>query len=224
MNRRTAGFTLVEAVISITLAAALLAMLVGTLRLSERAEQKGRERQSSTQRGMVLMDRISWLLRGAYPYFVYEDEDTHKIFFSGSSSRLGFVTTATETDGGGIEDLAGLKWVELSIGGGLMVKESIYFLEKNLEYGGTGKYYILDPAVTSISFEYMDLNPDTGASSWVASWEPDEREYLPSAVRVGITFIQDGKEVRIPGFTARIMSPFPEARFPAPTATALPTQ
>ncbi|MDP2167054.1 MAG: prepilin-type N-terminal cleavage/methylation domain-containing protein [Thermodesulfovibrionales bacterium] len=199
---RASGFTLVEIVIAITLSAVIFAILLSAMRLAERSEEKGTEREEVSQRMRIVTDRLTWLIRGAYPYAVKIGEDT-AVYFSGTDSALGFVTTSVDKYSGMPEDEAGLKWVELTAGAeGLKIREGIYFLEKNIE-AGSGREYIFDPDVKGISFEYLEI-ADTGEGNWVLSWEPKKKDRLPSAVRVNVALDYKGKRFELPGFIVRI--------------------
>lgn len=197
------GFTLIELIIAITLSSVILAILFSALRLAHRSQEKASERQDISQKMRIIADRLTWLIRGAYPYTVRTGEDS-TIFFSGSSQGMGFVTSSTDAYSKGPEDAAGLKWVEISTDSqGLKIKENVYFLEDNLHAIG-GKEYIFDPDVKGITFEYLDMDKEENAQYWVDKWLSTEKDRLPLAVRIKVVLEYNGKEIEMPTIIARI--------------------
>ncbi len=199
------GFTLLELLISITLSVIVLAILFAGMRLSYKSQEKGKEREEISQRIRILGDRITWLLRGAYPYIITRPEGK-KVFFMGKSDTIGFVTTSVENTAEGPEDRAGLKWVSLSVdSSGLKLREAVYFLEDVFE-DTVGKTYIIDPAVQKIDFEYLDSPDQDIEAIWETEWEPSEKNYLPSAVKVRIVFKYNDKDIRMPDLIVKVGS------------------
>jgi len=206
MYLKNKGFTLIELVIAITLSIVIVVILLAAMRLAYKSQEKGAERVDITQRTRILGDRLTWLIRGAYPFFVRKP-DEKKLFFEGESGKIGFVTTSVDSYGKGPEDSAGLKWVSVFADrDGLKIREKVFFLEDVFE-DKDGKVYLLDPEVKKLEFEYYDVpegekKGDQG--DWVSEWDPDEKEYIPAAVKFRITFEHEGKTVKMPEIIARI--------------------
>ncbi|MEW6214315.1 MAG: type II secretion system protein GspJ [Nitrospirota bacterium] len=199
LRQDVTGFTLLELLISITLSVVVLAILFAGMRLGYKSQEKGIEREEISQRMRILGDRITWLLRGAYPYTVTKPEGKI-IYFMGESNRIGFVTTSVESNTERPEDRAGLKWVSISVdSNGLKLREAVYLLEDVFE-DTVGKTYILDPSVKDIEFEYLDSSDE----EWKPEWEPKEKDYLPSAVKVKILFKYNDREIRMPELVVKI--------------------
>ena len=185
------GFTLVEVVLSLALSAMVIVMLFASLRLGHRAAAKGDSRAEVAQRVMVLSDRLSWLIAGAYPYRHFdEDKGKVQIIFSGENVSMGFVTTSVDDYSGDIVDRAGLKYVNLHLeSDGLNVSEKIFFMGE-----GEQKAYVLEPNVTSLEFAYMD----EGSGDWTDNWDTESSDYLPVAVKVILRMNLDDKEIILP--------------------------
>lgn len=199
------GFTLIEIVIAITLSAVLFTILFSALRLGQRSQEKGIEREDISQRMRILSDRLSWLIRGAYPYIVRKPEG-NVLFFSGTASNLGFVTTSVDAYSEEPEDKEGLKWVRIfRDSDGLKIKENIYLIEDNLEDIG-GNEYVFDPDVGSIEFKYLDTSNEGKKDTWVSSWSPKEKDYLPSAVKVMVVIEHNSKKIEMPPIVTRIIT------------------
>ena len=180
-------------------------ILLAAMRISHKSQVRGTERAELSQRIRIVADRISWLIRGAYPYIFHRPEG-NKIFFQGEGDRVGFVTTSVDEDSRGPEDLAGLKWVSLYVDRkGLRVREKVYFLESALENEG-GVETLLDPYVKKIEFSYLDVTGDDLKGSWTQEWSPDSKNYIPAAVKVAITFEIEGKKIEMPEMIVTIQA------------------
>src|SRR5574340_775493 len=133
MNQQNRGFTLIELVISIALSAVIVIILLAAMRLAYKSQAKVSEKVEMSQKIRLLEDRLTWLLRGAYPYYV-KKADEERIFFKGESDQVGFVTSSVDSYGKGPEDLAGLKWVSVFADReGLQMREKVFFLEDAFE-------------------------------------------------------------------------------------------
>lgn len=195
MNNR--GFTLLELLIAITLSILILVVLGAAMRLGYRSQEKGAERGEVTQKIRILEDRIAWLIRGAYPFFLNKP-DEKKIFFDGKSDSVGFVTSSIDSHGTGPEDLAGLKWVSIFTDKeGLKIREHIFFLEDVFD-DDEGKVYLLDPEVKKIEFEFFDIKEGEKQGDWVSEWDPSDKETIPFAVKVRITLERNSLKIELP--------------------------
>jgi hypothetical protein len=202
-NKR--GFTLLELLIALSLSIVILIILFAALRLGYKSEAKGMERSEQAQKVRIVSDRITWLLRGTYPFYL-NTPDEQKLYFEGKSDRIGFVTSSVDAHGSGPEDHAGLKWVSIfSDKDGLKMREKVYFLEKVFEDSG-GKVFLLDPEVNKIEFEYLDIPEGEKQGSWVSEWDPEDKETLPAAVKVLMTMEKEGKKIELPELIVRIAS------------------
>lgn len=191
------GFTLLELLIAITLSILILVVLGAAMRLGYKSQAKGTERGEMTQKVRILEDRIAWLIRGSYPFYL-KKADEKKIFFDGKSDRVGFVTSSIDSHGTGPEDLAGLKWVSISADSdGLKIREIIYFLEDVFD-DSKGKVYLLDPEVRKIEFEFFEIKEGEKQGTWISEWDPRDKETIPSAVKVKITLERNGQKIELP--------------------------
>lgn len=200
-NRR--GFTLLELLIAITLSILILVVLGAAMRLGYKSQEKGTEKSELTQKMRILQDRIAWLIRGAYPLYLNK-ADEKKIFFDGKSDQAGFVTSSVDTHGTGPEDTAGLKWVSIFTDSeGLKIREKIFFLEDVFE-DSDGKVYLLDPEVRKIEFEFFEIKEGETQGDWVSEWDPEDKETIPSGVKVKMTLEQNGRKIELPEMIVKI--------------------
>jgi len=202
-NKR--GFTLLELLIALSLSIVILIILFAALRLGYKSEAKGTERSEQAQKVRIVSDRITWLLRGTYPFYL-NTPDEQKLYFEGKSDRVSFVTSSVDAHGSGPEDQAGLKWASIfSDKEGLKIREKVYFLKDVFEDSG-GKVFLLDPEVNKIEFEYLDIPEGEKQGSWVSEWDPEDKETLPAAVKVLMTMEKEGKKIELPELIVRIAS------------------
>jgi prepilin-type N-terminal cleavage/methylation domain-containing protein len=195
------GFTLVEVVLSMAIVAMVVAAVFAVLRLAHRAERKGVGRSESSQRVMVLADRLSWLLAGTFPYKQFDpEEETERIFFDGEADSLAFVTTSVDRYSDDAADRPGLKYVRLSLGpGGLRADERVFYMKDAVL-----REYVLEPGAVSLEIEYMEQDRETGETGWVGNWDPRSRDYIPVAVSLRVVLDLDGQEVEVPPLIVRL--------------------
>lgn len=204
-NNSESGLTLIEIILSLTISAVLFAILLGAMRLGHDSVRSGRERAELSQRMRVLSDRLSWLIRGTYPYVIYdpEQEDKKVLYFSGTPQSAGFVTTSVDEYSDSMEDRPALKWVTISVDAeGLKVQESLFYSEVFEEEPTTE--FVLDTTVTAMELEYLDGGEKGNEALWVSEWNPEEADYLPSAVRLTLVLLYKGGEVVMPSLIVPI--------------------
>jgi general secretion pathway protein J len=191
------GFTLLELLIAITLSILILVVLGAAMRLGYKSQEKGAERGEMIQKVRILEDRIAWLIRGSYPYYL-KKTDEKKIFFEGKSDRAGFVTSSIDTHGTGPEDIAGLKWVSIFVDNeGLKIREKVYFSEDVFE-DSKGQVYLLDPEVRKIEFEFFEIKEGEKQGDWISEWDPKDKETIPTAVKFKITLERNNQKIELP--------------------------
>jgi prepilin-type N-terminal cleavage/methylation domain-containing protein len=205
-RNRHGGFTLLEILFGLAITAVVLVILLAALRMGQRSQEKGLQRAEFAQRMRATSDRLSWLLEGAYPYRYTDPEDKEKeyVLFRGGASSVEFVTTSTDEYSGGPEDRAGLKFVRIFADSeGLKASEMVFFMgaAESPEEEGT---FVFGPRVMSAAFEYMDVDPESGESVWLESWDNTEKDYIPAAVRVSMSIMHGEEAKDIPPVVARL--------------------
>lgn len=194
--RDNRGLTLVEVVLSLAIVGMMVGVLFTVLRMGHRAEDKGAERLEVSQKVMVVSDRLSWLLAGAYPYRQRDIEGGDEyLFFEGGVDSIGFVTTSVDTYSRDVADMPGMKYVRLGLDDkGLGVSERPFYSDDESAF----RRYVLDPDAASLEIEYLEPDPDDGPPQWVGNWDTDTRDFLPLAVLLRITTSAGGRKVVVP--------------------------
>ena len=193
--------------LGLAITAVVMVILLAALRMGHRSQEKGLARSELAQRMRIVSDRLSWMIGGAYPfrYTDPDDESEELLLFRGEESSLEFVTTAVDEYSESAADLAGLKFVRLYADDeGLKAAERIFFMGVDELESESEEEFVFAPEVESLSFEYMDVDEDTGTAQWLSQWDTDELDYLPAVVRVSVTIVHAGRSVDIPPVMAAI--------------------
>lgn len=100
----SAGFTLLELLIAITLLGLLMAALFGGLRLGARAWERGEERLDESGRLQVVQNFLRDRLAAAYPLSADDQDGRPRLAFEGTDEALRFVTLMPEYLGTGFAE------------------------------------------------------------------------------------------------------------------------
>ena len=103
--RSSAGFTLLELLIAITLLSLLLAALFGGLRLGARAWERSEERLDESARLQVVQNFLRERLAQAYPLTAENQVGRLRLAFEGTADALRFVTVMPAYLGTGFAEL-----------------------------------------------------------------------------------------------------------------------
>jgi general secretion pathway protein J len=193
------GFTLLELLLSITILSMVLASIYGIFSVGSSAWEKGERDIDKNQRMRVVMDLLSREIKSTFPYKVTPSElDTHKQFyaFDGKRDSISFVSTVPLRGG-----KKGLSWLTFWVedGKGLVVIERDALrtdIFKERDFSDKDELEILDEHVTRIRFEYYELKRrrEEGEGEWKEHWDAEKKGTLPHAVRVELTFKEEGRE------------------------------
>lgn len=104
-RRASAGFTLLELLIAITLLGLLLAALFGGLRLGARAWERSEERLEESARLQVVQNFLRERLAQAYPLTAEDQTGRLRLAFEGTGDTLRFVTLMPAYLGTGFAEL-----------------------------------------------------------------------------------------------------------------------
>jgi len=190
----SAGFTLLELIISLTIIAIIAMMVQNGFRLSVSAWEKGESAIEDQQRYRYVLELIQRQLSSSLPHASSEKVKTDSdVVFKGDDASLEFVSRMSLISG----DSSGMIRVRYRV----EVKDerkSVLFAESNLvdrlsvssqDEPGEEDWHILLSDIHDFAFDYLaGLPPEDAlddASSWESSWgESGERKGLPLALRV----------------------------------------
>jgi general secretion pathway protein J len=186
---RSRGFTLIEVLIALGIAAAALGITFGAVRVGLAAWHQGEARAESLQHTRSVVAMLEHVVGGAHPYRTGAGDSGH-VVFEGESERLDFVTTAPA-----IPPSAPIAFVAIRLArdeSGLTVRQGVLPARDPLE--GT-RPSLSDPTVTGLRFRYLRM--EDGA--WNERWNGADEQGLPAAVEITVTTARGpGPPVMIP--------------------------
>ncbi len=185
------GFTLFELLLSMTIVAVVVALVLGVFRVGYRAWEKGDKAIDSLQRLRGISDRIHRQLTAAVFVRPSGEESTRK-GFTGTERSMRFTSDSSLVPGIPRGRVIVRYRVDESDEGGqqLMFHELPVIVAdpEDDDIPPDEAFYRLLQGMDRISFEYLKRdgeNPDA-EPQWQANWDPGIDGNLPSAVRVWI--------------------------------------
>lgn len=185
--KRSAGFTLIEVLIAVSLTAIVLTSIYGVFTAVFTARQQVLAESEISQIGRVLFERLGRELRGAWI------PTAGNKFFLATTDRDGrpelcFATASTTLAATGRGGMAALRYSLQPMPEGaidrfyLVRSEEPYHLRDRLDSGS----YPLTGNVKSLLWRFYGVN------GWVESWSAAESNTLPQLVELTITLL-DGE-------------------------------
>ena len=176
----SAGFTLLELMISLSLLGVMLAMVYSVFATALAAVPRGEEVAARSARMRAATSLLARQVRSIISFPVEGEDESTPCYFWGNPYSFEFVTAAPQHNGG--EGLA--KVTYSSDGTSFAMREEVVFSAAAI----TGEQKTSVSAVTlldglkSIRFQYLRL--DGTDSEWRDEWDPYEEQTLPGAIRV----------------------------------------
>ena len=189
--QRSAGFTLVELLLAITLMSILLGLTYSGLRAATRASQRGElllaaggELRASHQ---FIRRQLNQML--PLPYAVTEDAEEFRIVFEGDAKHIQYVAPMPGYLGAGGPQVQLIEIVNAD-DGELLIQFSHALLQGFEESRLMDRDpVILLEGVSSAGFEFLTEDEEGELIGWTASW--DQQNTLPIAVRLDLEFTEE---------------------------------
>jgi general secretion pathway protein J len=185
MNKRQAGFTLLEVVLAMSALALVAAICYGAFHLAIRAMERGEVAVVVAQRLRVASDVLIRQIKSTVPYPARNKDLDVYPYFMGSATSMAFVTAAGLQGGGGLNRVV---YQVMDDPMRLVLAESPFFSpdvlgEETIESSGEQQTVLLD-GFRNLRFEYCLYDGGEPNCEWRSQWDGHEEEMLPIAVRV----------------------------------------
>jgi len=198
----TAGFTLVELLLAITLMSILLGLTYSGLRAATRSTERGEQKLAVAGEIRASHQFIRRQLNQMLPLAFAEQDDIDqvRIVFMGDSRSIYFVAPMPGYLGSGGPHVQVLELANGDDGDVLQFRHAL------LQFFEEDRLYDRDPVVLLsgvefAEFEFMGLDEEGVVSPWMSSW--DRSFVLPMAVRLNLEFTED-KQARWPTLVAGV--------------------
>ena len=186
----SAGFTLVELLLAMTLMSILLALTYSGLRAASRSADQGEKMLAAGGEVRAAHQFVRRQLNQMLPlsYTVSDDIDQTRVVFEGDARRIQYVAPMPGYLGAGGPQV---QMLELVNGDNGQVLQISHALLQEYEEGDLG---LRDPVtllehIQSATFEFLGRDEKGEITSWSASWGTPE--ILPVAVRLNIGFDEE---------------------------------
>jgi general secretion pathway protein J len=188
---RSAGFTLVELLIAITLLGLLLAAMFGGLRLGARAWERGEERLDESGRLQVVQNFVRERLAQAYPLSADDAAGQPQLAFEGTRDALRFVTLMPEYLGTGFAQFV-LAVDDQTIEKDLVVQWRRFDDPEDALSGGGDEpqVKVLLRGIEALEIAYYGARQGGEPVVWHEEWL-EARVSMPQLIRLRVVFPQD---------------------------------
>ncbi|WP_187149261.1 hypothetical protein [Desulforapulum autotrophicum] len=177
-----------EVVISLTLMAVIIVLMMGGFRLGVSAWEKGERGVESRQRYRIVLDLVNTQIISVVPVV-----DPSQMNFKGDAKSMAFCSMFSIVPGNGSVPV----YVKYRVGTEKTGEgESLFLFEKNLLFVKASADDAMDveredfvrliSGAVEIHFEYLPEMPDKGKVEWLESWDWNENKKMPSAVKLFI--------------------------------------
>jgi prepilin-type N-terminal cleavage/methylation domain-containing protein len=172
------GFTLVEAAVALAIAGALLAIVLGGLRVGLAAWSRAEARAIELDHARGVVDLLERALDGVAPYrLAAAPGRSPRILFDGGADRLAFVTLTPPLP---VATTIAFTAVEIAVGPeGLALRQQA--LPDRLALDRLAPE-LVDPSTRAARFRYLGAEPE----AWRDEWDAAREDALPRAVELTV--------------------------------------
>ena len=177
-SRAVRGFTLVEVVLALSIAATVLVIVFGGLRVALAAWSKGEARAARLDHARGVIVLLERALDGAFPYrFVAPQEREPHVLFDGRPDRVTFATLAPPFPGA-----VPIAFTAVSLSSeerGLTLRQQV--LPSPLALDRLAPV-LVDRETAAVRFRYLGQEP----GAWQEAWDMSREETIPRAVEITV--------------------------------------
>lgn len=189
--RHTAGFTLVELLLAITLMSILLGLTYTGLRAATKSSQRGEVLLAAGGELRASHQFIRRQLNQMLPLSFAETDEVQplRIVFQGDASYIRYVAPMPGYLGSGGPQVQLIEIVNDGNGGSIVQFRHALLQGFTEDYLYEREPVILLEGVNSAGFEFLGEDEEGELTGWMASW--DTEEILPVAVRLDLEFSEE---------------------------------
>lgn len=185
-EKKEAGFTLLELILSISILGIMIVLLMGALRLGFRSVEAGGKKMESLERIKASFQVIDSQIQSEVP-LTYDENGETRPYFKGSRDSLEFSSNYSIWEGE-----KGYVVVSYRVSEGNPGKLSLWASEKKVGQEKERELTLFDQ-VDELGFEYFSQNPTEEKGKWVDEWtEPTLR---PEKIKVHL--LKGGKDLSL---------------------------
>jgi len=195
VTRRQRGFTLLEVLLSVSLTAVVLALLLTAVRLTERAWRRGDERLAVVAQRFAEGDAIQAQMSSAIPRNTntpYEQRQLHLISFRGDSKQVRFLSNYSWEGGRNfglwmvsyrvVKQQDGKEQLLVSETGFSQEPQLVSFLLANQPSQEQARTF--GDRADHIELTYLRPSAPGSPAAWVPEWKCDSQKQLPRGVLI----------------------------------------
>lgn len=175
-GERGRGFTLIEVALALSIAAAVLVIVFGGLRVGLAAWGKGEARAARLDHARGVLVLLERALDGAFPYrFVPAERREVRILFEGRPDQLTFATLAPPFPGA-----VPIAFTAVSLSSeetGLALRQQV--LPSPLAFDRLPPV-LVDGETAAVRFRYLGETP----GAWQEEWDMGREETIPRAIEI----------------------------------------
>lgn len=187
-HHASAGFTLLELLVSLTIIAVTVVLIMGAFRIGVRAWEKGERDVETHQRTRAVLDIVSRQI-GSIRLKQMTNAADETFYLNGTHKSLEFLSVGSLPQRGG-SGIVHLKYMveKTSDAGESLTYSAGPFTPSDPDMGSdeldSPEVVLLIPEAHLIGFEYLEsVTPEDGFK-WRQSWEPIDIKGVPLAVRL----------------------------------------
>lgn len=192
------GFTLIELMLSMTIMAVVVVLVLGAFQLGVRAWEKGGKDVEVAERQRIVLDLMRRQIASMWVRVppVTDNEDEKVLLFAGEAGSMSFISHKAMALG----HKFGMVYVRYDVvndgegGTGIrLYEENTVFLGpyadlRKIKEDGTVR---LLGGVAEVRFAYLSSEPGAGTGEWVDSWDAETDGGFPKAVRISLWGTED---------------------------------
>lgn len=170
------GFTLIEVVLALSIAAAVLVIVFGGLRVGLAAWSKGEARAARLDHARGVLVLLERALDGAFPYrFIPAERREPRVLFDGRPDQITFATLAPPFPGA-----PPIAFTAISLSSeetGLALRQQV--LPGSLAIDRLPPA-LVDAETAAVRFRYLGETP----GAWQEVWDMEREETIPRAIEI----------------------------------------